>query len=364
MTATPHSPATPSREAARELSLQDALADWAGQSPQNADVAAVIGRLADVAARLAEVVAARGVTDVDREPAAPLETNPSGDDQKPLDVEAERMFVAGLAGTPTAAVCSEETEDPIGVTPGGSLVVAIDPVDGSANIDINAPIGTIFGILPIAGHEDDPAAAVLQPGRHLLAAGYLVYGPRTVLVLTHGSGTDVYTLDPASGLFVRTRAAVQIPEESREYAINASNALHWPEGVKRYIGDLVSGSAGPRGASFNMRWLAALVAEAYRIFVRGGIYLYPADDRPGYEQGRLRLVYEGNPIAFLCEQAGGLATDGFTDVLDLVPHDPHQRTPLIFGSRAKVERVRRYLTEPSPRPEKSPLFAERGLFRQ
>ncbi|MEZ5098186.1 MAG: class 1 fructose-bisphosphatase [Nocardioides sp.] len=344
--------------------LADALAAWAGADPNRGDVSEVIARLAAVGAELTQVLAANALAVAEAAPAAPAAANASGDDQKPLDVQAEEMFLTGLTGSPVAAVCSEETEEAIPVTDGGSLVVVIDPVDGSGNIDINAPVGTIFGILPVAGHEDDPAGAALQTGRHLLAAGYIVYGPSAVLALSYGEGTDLYALDPAAGTFIRTASGIQIPEESREYAINASNALHWPHGINRYITDLVSGSAGPRGQSFNMRWLAALVAEAYRIFVRGGIYLYPADDRSGYEHGRLRLVYEGNPIAYLCQQAGGLATDGVTEVLDLEPTDLHQRIPLVFGSRAKVERVRRYLTDPQTYPEQSPLFAERGLFRE
>jgi len=159
------------------------------------------------------------------------------------------------------------------------------------------------------------------------------------------------------------RHSVTLPAESPEYAINASNARHWHPGIRSYVNDLVSGTAGPRQRDFNMRWLASLVAEAYRILCRGGIYLYPADARPGYEHGRIRVVYEANPIAFVCEQAGGAATDGRTAILDLVPADLHQRTPLVFGSRGKVERVRRHLDNPLTQHEESPLFSNRGLFR-
>jgi fructose-1,6-bisphosphatase I len=350
--------------ASRAKTLGDSLAAWAAKDPANVDVAAVLSRLAAIGAQLTDRLAHNAMMVDPAAPRSAIGSNASGDDQKPLDVEAEEMFVAGLAGSPTAAICSEETEDAIVVTPGGSLVVAIDPVDGSSNIDINAPVGTIFAILPMAGYEQDLTAAILQSGRNLLAAGYIVYGPSTIMALTYGEGTDIYALNPTKGEFVLTQAGIEIPEDSSEYAINASNALHWPDGISRYIADMVAGSAGPRGRSFNMRWLAALVAEAYRIFVRGGIYLYPADDRPGYENGRLRLVYEGNPISFLCEQAGGLATDGVNDILDLVPEDPHQRIPFVFGSRSKVERVRRYLSDPQIYTETSPLFTERGLFRQ
>jgi fructose-1,6-bisphosphatase I len=291
------------------------------------------------------------------------DTNASGDEQKPLDLFAEKLFVDALAGLDVAAVCSEETAEPIPVTRGGRLVVALDPVDGSSNIDTNAPIGTIFAILPALGPEADPAAALLQPGRRQLAAGMIVYGPATVLALTVGEGTDLYVLDPRSRDFRLARRQIQLPADSHEYAINASNARHWGPGISEYIGDLVTGALGPRERDFNMRWLASLVAETYRILHRGGIFLYPADARPGYEDGRIRLVYEANPIAFLCEQAGGAATNGITPILDLEPGHLHQRVPLVFGSQTKVDRVRRYLLEPQTAHEHFPLFATRGLFR-
>ncbi|MEJ2578549.1 MAG: hypothetical protein P8Z68_05560, partial [Kineosporiaceae bacterium] len=250
----------------------------------------------------------------------------------------------------------------IALRAGGSLVVTLDPVDGSSNIDTNAPIGTIFGLLPTAGF-DDATAALLQPGRNQVASGMIVYGPSTVLALTLGEGTDIYALDPESGGFVLARAGVQLPADSTEYAINASNARHWGPGIRDYIDDLVSGELGPRERNFNMRWLASLVGEAYRILQRGGIFLYPADARPTYGEGRIRLVYEANPVGFLCEQAGGAATNGAGAVLDLVPEQPHQRVPFIFGSRSKVERVVRYLEEPQPSRSRSPLFSTRGLLR-
>jgi fructose-1,6-bisphosphatase I len=262
-----------------------------------------------------------------------------------------------------AAVCSEESDEPIPITAGGRLVVAIDPVDGSSNIDVNAPIGTIFAVLPAVDPSQDAGAAFLQPGRRQLAAGMIVYGPSTMLALTLGEGTDLYVRDPRTRDFHLVRRGIELPADSREYAINASNARHWGPGISEYIGDLVTGALGPRERDFNMRWLASLVAETYRILTRGGIFLYPADDRPGYQNGRIRLVYEANPIAFLCEQAGGAATDGVTPVLDLEPDGLHQRVPFVFGSRTKVERVRRYLIEPQTSEDRSPLFSPRGLFR-
>ncbi len=353
--------------------LATILAAWRGDANDRRAVADVVIAVAETGARLAGVIATSAVetgrvgagrVDGGRagSSATPV-TNASGDEQKPLDLVAEAMFVDALAGCDVAAICSEETAHPIGIAVGGSLVVTLDPVDGSSNIDINAPIGTIFSVLPATGFAGDPDAAALQPGRNQVAAGLIVYGPRTVLVLTLGDGTDVFFLNPATGVFVLAHRGIVLPIDAQEYAVNASNARHWGPGVRSYVDDLVSGSVGPRGRDFNMRWFAALVADAYRILVRGGIFLYPADERPAYREGRIRLVYEANPVAFLCEQAGGLATDGVNRVLDIEPASLHQRTPFVFGSRGKVERVRRYLLDPATTHERSPLFARRGLFR-
>ncbi|MEI7779175.1 MAG: class 1 fructose-bisphosphatase [Actinomycetes bacterium] len=350
--------------AAMPQDLAAVLAEWTQRRPELADVADVIARLAVVGIDLARLVASSLLEPAVAEPVPGADLNPSGDSAKPLDLIAEDMFVAGLAGSATLAVCSEETVEPIAITAGGSLVLAIDPIDGSSNIDLNAPIGSIFGILPTAGFEGDALGALLQPGRSQLAAGIIVYGPSTVMALTLGEGTDLYVLDPGTGAFRLVYQRVSLPSDAREYAINASNARHWGPGIQAYVNDLVNGTIGPREQDFNMRWLASLVAETYRILRRGGIYMYPADARPGYSNGRLRLVYEANPVSFLCEQAGGVATDGITDILDLKPTSPHQKIPFIFGSRNKVERVRRYLTNPEPMHERSPLFSDRGLFRR
>ncbi len=333
------------------------LATWTLHEPGRADVAAVIGALAGAGVELAALVAAQPLQ---VQPKGGQATNASGDDQKPIDLLAEGVVLRALAAGNVRAVCSEESDDVIDLNPSGSVVVAIDPIDGSSNVDINGPSGTIFTILPAGS---DARAALLQPGSQQLAAGFILYGPSTVMAVTWGEGADTYALDRSSGEFVLTHRGIQLPAEAREYAINASNARHWSTGVRTYVQDLVAGSIGPRGQDFNMRWLAALVAEAYRILLRGGIYLYPGDLRPGYQDGRLRLVYEANPIAFLCEQAGGMATNGVDRILDITPTDLHQRTPFVFGSRTKVERVRRYLINPPTTHEESPLFAERGLFR-
>jgi fructose-1,6-bisphosphatase I len=357
-------------------SLQSGLTRWAGGDPARTPLIDVLRAIAAAGARLSTVVAVNPLkgTLAPEQPTVPTPpttrngstpepaANPSGDRPTALDTFAEKLYVDALAGLDVAAVCSEETADPIPVTSGGGLVVALDPVDGSSNIDANGSIGTIFSVLPLPAPDADPSEALLQPGRAQLAAGMIVFGPATMLALTVGEGTDLYVLDPRWRDFRLVQQGMNLPTESNEYAINASNARHWGPGIAAYIGDLVSGSLGPRERDFNMRWLASLVGEAYRILSRGGIFLYPADSRPGYVHGRIRLVYEANPIAFLCEQAGGAATDGIEPILDLGPKDLHQRTPLVFGSRSKVDRVRVYLTNPHLPHERSPLFSRRGLF--
>jgi fructose-1,6-bisphosphatase I len=343
--------------------LDAVLTRWSSGSTERVTVAKAISAVASAGVGLSRIIArnplAAGGAATDTPDAG---TNASGDDQKPLDVEAEVLFVSALAEADVLAVCSEETEDPIAVHADGSLVVTLDPVDGSSNIDTLAPIGTVFGVLP-AGDTKDALAALLQPGRHQLAAGMIVYGSSTVLALTWGEGTDIYALDPDLGQFRLVRSGIELPVDSTEYAINASNARHWGPGIRDYIDDLISGELGPRERNFNMRWLASLVGETYRILQRGGIFLYPADARSGYAEGRIRLVYEANPVAFLCEQAGGSATNGSDAILDLAPTHQHQRVPLIFGSRSKVERVGRYLESPQESHNRSPLFSQRGLLR-
>jgi len=202
-----------------------------------------------------------------------------------------------------------------------------------------------------------------EPGTAQLAAGFAVFGPQTALVLTLGNGVQVFTLDRRDGTFWLVRERLLIPGETREYAINASNYRHWEQPVRTYIDDCINGSSGIRGKDFNMRWMGSLVAEAYRVLARGGIFLYPSDSRPGYENGRLRLIYEAHPMAFLVEQAGGKASTGRERILDIAPTSLHQRVPLIFGSAGKVDRLVGLHTSPDPGVDTAPLFARRGLFR-
>ena len=302
-----------------------------------------------------------------REIAALVATGSCVDDlaarKRELDLRAQYLLVKALARAPVAAVLSEEMEAPLPLSPGAPINVALDPLHGSSNIDTNAPIGTIVSLLPApAGSGASDPAAFLRSGREQLAAGYAIYGPQTALALTLGAGTELFTLDPARGQFVRSRANVRVPPQAREFAINASNYRHWDIPVQTWFNDCLAGADGPRADNFNMRWTASMVAEAHRILVRGGVYLYPSDARQGYRNGRLRLIYEANPIAFLMEQANGQGSTGRERILDRVPRLLHERVLFIFGARQEVERIERYHLGGSPTAETSPLFGQRGLF--
>ena len=324
----------------RGSTLEAVLEAWAtapGAGALTADAAAAVLAMAPAAKGLAGLIAAPPLAG--RLGAAAGGVNSDGDAQRKLDIEAEDLFRGALAGASVAAYLSEEVEAPLALDPAGRLAIAIDPLDGSSNIDVNAPIGTIFSILPALSGA--PAASFRQTGRAQVGAGFFVYGPQTALVVSLGQGAAAFVLDPASGEFVLTEPKLAIPPSGGEYAINASNSGRWRAPVRGFIDDCLAGEAGPHGRAFNMRWIASLVADAYRIFLRGGVFLYPADDRPGYGEGRLRLMYEANPIAYLAEQAGGAATDGADPILDRVPMTPHGRSPLVMGSADLVERVRR-----------------------
>lgn len=284
--------------------------------------------------------------------------NTDGDVQKALDVIADEMFFDALKGTEIRWYASEEREEVMPLNAGGRLALATDPLDGSSNIDVNVSIGTIFSIFDAL---DDAEASFLRPGTEQLAAGYIIYGPQTGLVVTFGNGTASFILDPETGEFLLVNPAMKIPEASSEFSINASNYRHWAKPVRAYIDDCLAGETGPRGKNFNMRWVASLVAETHRIITRGGIFLYPRDARKGYENGRLRMVYECAPIAMLVEQAGGEATDGSDRLLEQRAKTLHARTPLIFGTPEKVGRVATY--HDLPENETSALFRERSLFR-
>ncbi len=290
--------------------------------------------------------------------------NTDGDVQKELDLIANDYIIDALRIAPVGYLVSEELDQAILMQKAAPLFVAIDPLDGSSNIETNAAVGTIFSIYSTAGAENSSIDDIVrQAGVNQLGAGYCIYGPQTSLVLTLGDGTHIFTLDPAQGQFRLTASNVRIAETTREFAINVSNFRHWDPNIRAYIDDCLDGADGVRKSNYNMRWLASLVAECHRILARGGVFLYPGDARKGYSQGRLRLLYECNPIAFLVEQAGGGATTGRQRILELEPQNIHQRVPMIFGSSREIRRVERYCAERDMTGERSPLFNKRGLFR-
>ncbi len=345
--------------AAREL--QTILQERVGHDAALAPVADLVRAIADTAMQVAEVIALGRLTG--GSDAAVGNLNSDGDAQKNLDILTNDLFVNALRRAPVAVVLSEELEEPLLLDPAAPLAIAIDPLDGSSNIDANVSLGTIFSVLPVLPHASDAKAHFLQPGRNQLAAGFIIYGPQCSLVLAFPDKTSIFTLDRRQGRFQETVAAVQIPSQSHEYAINTSNYRHWGPSIRAFIDDCVKGAEGPLGCDHNMRWIASLVAEAYRILSRGGVFLYPGDLRQGYSSGRLRLIYEANPVAFIIEQAGGNATDGVRRILDTVPSDIHVRTPLVFGSANVVRLITRYHTDPQFSAEHSPLFGRRGLMR-
>lgn len=330
----------------------DVVAHAAATDPA---LAGIMDRLADVFAQIAHRIA-RGELDTDLGSAAG--TNTDGDDQKALDVIADTAFMEQLSDSAIRYYASEEQDDVVELNPSGTFAIAIDPLDGSSNIDTNVSVGSIFGLYRCA---DGPEASFLRPGRDLIAAGYAIYGPQCSLVISFGKGVQKYILDPDDRQFRQVDAPTGISIDSPEYAINASNYRHWSAPVRAYVDDLVAGADGPRARNFNLRWIASLVAETHRILTRGGIFLYPGDNREGYQSGRLRLVYECAPIAFLVENAGGSASNCRDPILDLVPDHLHARSPLVFGGTDKVMRVAGY--HDLPHEEDAALFGERGLFR-
>jgi len=273
--------------------------------------------------------------------------NVQGEVQKKLDIISNDILLeANEWGGHLAAMASEEMETihPIpNRYPMGEYLLLFDPLDGSSNIDVNVSIGTIFSVLKAADGMQAPTEAdFLQPGTRQVVAGYALYGPQTLLVLTTGDGVQCFTLDREMGAWVMTHKNMEIPADTQEYAINASNARHWQAPVKRYIDELLAGTTGPRSKDFNMRWIASMVTDVHRILTRGGVFMYPADAREPDKPGKLRLMYEANPMAFLVEQAGGAATDGQQRILDIQPEKLHQRVPVFLGSKNEVELVTSY----------------------
>lgn len=276
--------------------------------------------------------------------------NIQGEVQKKLDIISNEILLeANEWGGHLAAMASEEMETVHLIPnryPKGEYMLLFDPLDGSSNIDVNVSIGTIFSVLKAPEGMNVPTEQdFLQPGSKQVAAGYAIYGPQTVLVLTTGNGVNCFTLDRELGSWVLTHRDMKIPVTTKEFAINASNSRHWFPPVQRYINEMLAGKTGPRGVDFNMRWIASMVADVHRIMSRGGIFMYPADARDMKVPGKLRLMYEANPMAFIVEQAGGAATDGRQRLLDIQPEKLHQRVPVFLGSKEEVERVTSYHLE-------------------
>jgi fructose-1,6-bisphosphatase I/sedoheptulose-1,7-bisphosphatase len=295
-------------------------------------------------------------------------SNVQGETQKKLDVAANEVFLrANEWGGLVAGMVSEEMEAPHPIParyPRGKYLLVFDPLDGSSNIDVNVSVGSIFSILraPNPG-ADATADDFLQPGAEQVCAGYAIYGPSTMLVITVGTGVHGFTLEPQLGEFILTHPAIRIPAATSEFAINASNSRFWEPAVKRYVDECLAGKSGPRGKDFNMRWVASLVAETHRILMRGGVFLYPRDTKDLAKPGRLRLLYEASPVSFIVAQAGGLASTGRERILDVAPSALHQRIGFIFGAREEVERIEQYHREYNEREYDAPLFGTRGLFR-
>lgn len=276
--------------------------------------------------------------------------NVQGEAQKKLDVISNEVMLRCNEWTGHfAGLASEEMDDPYTIPdryPRGKYLMLFDPLDGSSNIDVNISVGTIFSILRAPGGKKDVTTAdFLQPGTQQVCAGYALYGPSTMLVLTTGDGVNGFTLDRNIGEFILTHPNMSIPADTKEFAINMSNMRFWEKPVKRYIDECLAGKAGSRGKDFNMRWVASMVAEVHRILTRGGVFMYPKDTKDPSKGGKLRLMYEANPMAMIVEQAGGACTTGRQRMLDIKPEDLHQRVPVILGSKNEVDLVTKYHTE-------------------
>jgi fructose-1,6-bisphosphatase I/sedoheptulose-1,7-bisphosphatase len=294
--------------------------------------------------------------------------NLRGEAKKTLDVLSNDAFLrVSDWGSHLAGLASGEMAEPFDIParfPKGKYLLVFDPLDGSSNIDVNVCVGSIFSVL--RSHDGDQPVSVddyLQPGVQQVAAGYALYGPSTMLVMTVGNGVHGFTLDPSLGEFILTHADLTVPAHTTEFAINASNRRFWEAPVKQYVNECLAGRTGPRSKDFNLRWIASIVGEAHRILMRGGVCMYPPDSRAADLPERLRLLYQANPIAFIMEQAGGAASTGRQRVMAVAPQSLHQRIPLIFGSRDEVERIERYHNMPQTIDLPNPLFNERSLFR-
>jgi fructose-1,6-bisphosphatase I / sedoheptulose-1,7-bisphosphatase len=336
-------------------------------SRDSSDLAAL---LVDVAAAIKAISAMAAKGALGGYLGATENQNVQGETQKKLDVLTNDTILRHCEwGGLVAGMVSEEMEQPFAIPDEyerGRYLLLFDPLDGSANVDLNVAVGTIFSVLAHDAADAPLNGDFLQPGNRQVAAGYAIYGPSTLLVLSVGHGTHGFTLDREIGNFILTHPDLRVPEETSEFAINTSNERFWEPPMQRYVDECKAGKTGPRGRDFNMRWIASMVAEVHRILIRGGIFMYPRDNKDPKKAGRLRLMYEANPMAMLIEQAGGAASTGRARLLDQKPEELHQRIAVVLGSRREVERIEQYHSNfdaGTDRPFVSPLFNERSLFR-
>ena len=270
--------------------------------------------------------------------------NVQGEVQQKLDIIANDKLIDGVKDCKAlAGLASEEMELPVPVQGTGDYLLLFDPLDGSSNIDVNVSIGTIFSILKKQAPQAPlQTADFLLSGRHQVAAGYVVYGPQTTMALTLGDGVVMFTLNKVTGEFVLINDAVTIAHSTKEFAINMSNMRHWADPVRRYVEECLAGTSGARDKDFNMRWIASMVADVHRVLSRGGVFMYPWDQREPHKPGKLRLMYEANPMSFLVEQAGGASTNGNELIMDLQPTDLHERVSIMLGSKEEIDRLQHY----------------------
>lgn len=309
-------------------------------APQAEAMQSLLLHVADAAIEIARLVNSGPIQGVTQKLAS---TNIQGETQMQLDVLSHEEFEAAMRRSAVVAgLLSEEVDDAIDfVKPNTPFLVSVDPLDGSSNIAINGVVGTIFSVLPASQQALKPND-FLQAGTQQIAAGYVMYGPATQLVITLGHGAHAFTLDEACGQFVLTQADLRIPNQTTDYAINASNQRYWQPAVQRYVSECMLGAEGPRGQDFNMRWCGSMVADVHRILMRGGVFMYPRDTKQPIKAGRLRLLYEANPMSWLVMQAGGLSIDGEVSILDIVPEQLHQRVPVLLGSADEIQRLLAY----------------------
>jgi fructose-1,6-bisphosphatase len=331
----------------------------------SADFIALVNDVRLACKRIAALIGKGALSDATGEAGT---RNSHGEAQMRLDVLANDIFVRTTEwGGQLAGMVSEEMTEPYAIPaeyPRGRYLLLFDPLDGSSNSDVNVAVGSIFSILRCPDGARTPLETdFLQPGCAQVCAGYAIYGPATMIVLTTGHGVHGFTLDREIGEFLLTHPDVRIPEATAEFAINASNSRHWEAPIRRYVSECQAGAAGPRGQDFNMRWIASLVAETHRILMRGGVFMYPRDRKDLTMPGRLRLLYEANPIGFIIEQAGGRASTGREPLLEITPTSLHERIGMIFGARSEVERIEGYHRDYNDFEFDAPLFGTRTLFR-